>query len=348
MATQQFKYNPMIWLDARAKGAARFAFTATTPGAARTWQKRARTALAKCVGFLDQKKVPLRPRTIRKVDRGSYVRHHVVIRTSAQSDMLLYLLVPKRAARPMPCVIAWHGHGYGAKDIVGLWEDGSERHDPHASVNHKDFACALAERGFLVAAPEISCFGVRRRDEELPGLPINSSCGVIANYAFMLGGSAVGMRVWDGMRTVDYLKTLDIADASRLGAMGISGGGLHTYYSAALDQRIKACVISGYFCDWRHSILATGHCECNYVPGVMALGRLSDLAGLIAPRPCLVEAADHDDIFPFEHVKKTVTRARRAWKAFGASKLLQTDYFEGRHVISGAKAYEFLGEHLKR
>ena len=47
----------------------------------------------------------------------------------------------------------------------------------------------------------------------------------------------------------------------------------------ALDPRIKACVISGYFCDWRHSVLAMNHCTCNFIPGLMELGELSDLAG---------------------------------------------------------------------
>jgi hypothetical protein len=78
----------------------------------------------------------------------------------------------------------------------------------------------------------------------------------------------------------------------------------------------------------------------------MELGELSDLAGLIAPRPTLVENGTKDEIFPIQHVKKTVTKARRAWDVFGAGDKLQTDYFEGRHAIGGAKAYDFLGKYL--
>jgi fermentation-respiration switch protein FrsA (DUF1100 family) len=101
-------------------------------------------------------------------------------------------------------------------------------------------------------------------------------------------------------------------------------------------------VISGYFCDWRNSILAINHCTCNFVPGLLRLGELSDLAGLIAPRPVLVENGTRDDIFPIEAVKKTVRKARRAWKVLAAEKNLQTDYFEGRHQVHGEKAYPFL------
>ena len=178
------------------------------------------------------------------------------------------------------------------------------------------------------------------------GNPTPYTCHNVGSYAMMLGGSAAGLRVWDGMRAVDYLETLREADASRLGAMGISGGGMHTFFSTAIDERIKACVISGYFCEWRQSILAMHHCTCNFVPGLLKVGKLSDLAGLIAPRPCLVENADHDPIFPIEHVKETVRRARRAWDVFGAGDRLETDYFMGRHEIGGGKAYEFLGREL--
>ena len=162
----------------------------------------------------------------------------------------------------------------------------------------------------------------------------------------MLGGSIAGLRVWDGMRAVDYLQTLPQADVTRLGVMGISGGGMHAFFSACLDSRIRAAVISGYFCDWRHSILAINHCTCNFVPGLLKLGELSDLAALIAPRPLLVENGTRDDIFPIDDVKRTVRRAARAWKLFGAGKNLQTDYFEGAHEIHGAQAYPFLEKHL--
>ena len=201
----------------------------------------------------------------------------------------------------------------------------------------------LAKRGFIVAAPEISCFGERAHDySKLAERRRPTTCHNANTYAMMLGGSVAGMRVWDGMRAVDYLESLKMADVSRLGVMGISGGGMHAFFSACLDQRIKAAVISGYFCDWRNSILSINHCTCNFVPGLLKLGELSDLAGLIAPRPVLVENGTRDDIFPIEAVKKTVRKARRAWKVFGAEKNLETDYFPGAHQIHGERAYPFL------
>jgi dienelactone hydrolase len=340
-----YQYDPIPLLDAAAKGAARFPFLAKNATEARAWQKRARAALIDCLGFLDTPKVELKPRTIQRVDRGSYVRQKIILRTSAQSELPLYLLVPKSIRGNRPAVLALHGHGYGVKDIVGLWEDGSERKSPDGY--HRDFACELAERGFVVAAPEISCFGERQfTNTTFRAEGLNGSCHNVATYATMLGKSAAGLRVMDGIRVVDYLQRQKFVDVDNIGVMGISGGGMHAFFSAAVDPRIKAAVVSGYFCDWRHSILSIFHCTCNFVPGMLTLGELSDLAGLIAPRPVLVESGIRDEIFPIEHVKRTVAKARRAWKILGGEKNLETDYFEGRHRINGPAAYDFLTRHL--
>jgi dienelactone hydrolase len=340
-------YDPITLLDAtNAATKKQFPFTATTPTAARIWQRKARVALAKTLGFVNEKKVPPRPRELERVDRGDYVRHKIAIRTTAKSELPFYLLVPKKIAKPRAAVLALHGHGYGVKDIVGLWEDGSERRNPDGY--HQDFGCALAERGFIVAAPEISCFGERQmaNSDRFGAVGMSGTCHNVATYAIMLGKSAAGMRVLDGLRVVDYLTSRRDVDPGNIGAMGISGGGMHTFFSGAIDPRIKASVISGYFCDWRHSVLSIYHCTCNFVPGLLNLGELSDLAGLIAPRPLLVEHGIRDHIFPIARVKDAVQRSRRAWKAFGAADKLETDYFEGRHRIHGAAAYDFLGREL--
>ena len=185
-----------------------------------------------------------------------------------------------------------------------------------------------------------------RDAEQFRAVGLNATCYKVATYTMMLGKSAAGLRVMDAMRVVDYLQSRKDVDGDAIGVMGISGGGMHAFFSAAMDPRIRAAVISGYFCNWHHSILAMFHCTCNFVPGLLNLGELSDLAGLIAPRPLLVEHGTRDDIFPIEHVKRTVAQAKQAWKVLGDEGALETDYFEGRHRINGRPACEFLAKHL--
>lgn len=325
-----------------------YAFRATNYEEAIRWQAEARPALRTALGFTDLPAAPLSAEKIEETDKGDYVREKIVLRTWQHAQMPCYLLLPKKAPRPLPIVLAFHGHGYGVKDIVGLWEDGAERHTPDGY--HKDFAVALCRRGFAVAAPEIACFGERQTDfsylNTLIGQEAPTTCDHAAKLAFHLGGSVLGLRVHDAQRLVDYLETRTELDTKRLGAMGISGGGMLTFFATCTDTRIRACVISGYYSTFRESILAMHHCTCNFVPGLARFGEMYDLIGLIAPRPVLVEAGTYDPIFPLPAVQASVEKARQVYRVFGAEEQIETDYFEGRHQISGRRAYDFLMEKL--
>jgi dienelactone hydrolase len=323
-------------------------FRARSRSAALAWQKTVRRELAATLGFQDLPRVTPQPKRLERVDKGDYVREKVLLRTSAHSQMPVYLLIPKSGRKPLPTVLAFHGHGYGVKDIVGLWEDGTERTTPDGY--HKDFAVALCRAGFAVAAPEIACFGERQTDfsylDSQLGQGNPGTCTHSAMLAFHQGASVLGMRVADGRRLVDYLETRPEFDTGRLGAMGISGGGMHTFYSTCLDARIKACVVSGYYSTFKESVLAMSHCACNFVPGLARFGEMYDLVGLVAPRPMLVEAGTRDPIFPIAAVRRSVARAQAVYHVLGVENGVQTDVFEGRHQISGRKAYGWLTDRL--
>jgi dienelactone hydrolase len=329
-------------------GTAPYRFQAHNIAEAQAWQNQTRLLLDEAVGFQSAPYVDPRPVSIEVVDRSDYLREKILIWTAEHTRMPVYLLLPKNRPAPLPVVIAFHGHGYGVKDIVGLWEDGQERLSPDGY--HKDFAIELCRKGFAVAAPEISCFGERQTDfsnlNTTIGSQVPTTCDHTARLAFHLGGSVVGLRVLDGKRLVDYLLTRPEFDLTRLGAMGISGGGMHTFFSTCLDTRIKACVISGYYSTFQDSILAMHHCACNFVPGLSRFGEMYDLVGLIAPRPMLIESGTYDPIFPVAAVKRSLARTLQVYQVFNTDGLVEADLFEGRHQISGRRAYDFLKEHL--
>ena len=139
-----------------------YRFRAGTRREAGQWQRRVRLRLNRTVGFQSMPECAPVPRLVEEVDKGDYVRQKIVIRTTPQTVMPVYLLLPKGESSPQPVILALHGHGYGVKDIVGLWEDGTERDQPDGY--HADFGIELCRHGFAVAAPEISCFGERQND----------------------------------------------------------------------------------------------------------------------------------------------------------------------------------------
>jgi hypothetical protein len=70
------------------------------------------------------------------------------------------------------------------------------------------------------------------------------------------------------------------------------------------------------------------------------------VTGLIAPRALLVEAGIDDGVFPVEEVKKAYLDLRGIYAAADSSDKLDIDIFEGGHMFSGKKTFDFFGKQL--
>src|SRR5581483_3031595 len=159
-------------------------------------------------------------------------------------------------------------------------------------------------------AIEPMAFGCRRDARtKAKGLG-TSACQPAAGAALLLGQTMIGWRVWDVMRAIDWIETRPELDAKRVGCMGISGGGTCTTFSAALEPRIKAAMVSGYINTFQASVMSISHCIDNYVPGILNWAEQYDVAGLIAPRPLFVESGENDTIFPIAASKASFERVR--------------------------------------
>jgi len=168
-----------------------------------------------------------------------------------------------------------------------------------------------------------------------------SPCVQPAMAMLQLGYTMAGLRVYEARRMLDVLSARGEVDAKRIGMAGISGGGLVTLFTSALDRRIKAACVSGFVNTWLDSIISLHHCPDNYVPGLGTVLENADVAAMIAPRALLIEAGTKDDIFPVAAVRKAVRAIRRAYEAVGSPGKVGVDYFEGEHQFSGRKAWDF-------
>jgi hypothetical protein len=126
--------------------------------------------------------------------------------------------------------------------------------------------------------------------------------------------------------------------------VGLSYGATVTLFLAASDERVAACVVSGYFSSWAEAHkMPWNMCGSQVLPGM--LGRLEhvDLGALVAPRSMLVESGVHDELFPASVAAAGCERLRGVYASLGAdADRLVHDVFEGGHQWHGAAAYPFL------
>lgn len=308
------------------------------------WKKELKSNVKKVLGHFDDDKCLFNPREIERVDMGSYERLRIEINTLRPSlTMPIYVLIPKeRGDQKLSAVLAVHGHGYGSKEVVGLNPDGSMIEGKDDGC-HKSFAIELVHKGAVVFAPELVGFGDRKlKEDQGVGLPGDNSCYMIASQLLLLGKTLAGLRIQECRRVIDFMETFDMIDPSKIGIMGISGGGLVTAFTSALDERLKATVVSGYTNTFKSSIMDRRHCLDNHFPSILEYAEMPELIGLITPRALFIEAGDEDHLFPMKFVEKAVETLTDIYQNFGAEHKLDHHIFAGEHEISGERSYDWL------
>jgi dienelactone hydrolase len=339
------RFDPVAFTrDLYATAPRRLRFGARTRSEAEEWQRTLRSRLTELVGGFPTARQPLRPITLGTRTFPGYIREKVVFDSRLGVSVLAYLLLPEKARQPAPVMICVPGHGRGVDDIVGIDDQGAERTDK-AGYQH-DFAIQVAEAGMAALAIEPMGFGCRRDPLNARLGLARKACDPVAGGALMVGETMIGWRVWDIMRTIDYIATRAELDQARVGCMGISGGGTVTLFSTALDPRIRVALVSGYLNTFRDSVGSLTHCTDNYVPGILNWAEMHDLAGLIAPRPLFVESGEKDDIFPIRASIESFNEVRKIYSVFGASDRVEHEVFPAEHSFWGKRGIPFLANHL--
>lgn len=332
--------DPVRWTKERyASAPLRLTFRATNRADAEIWQQELRAKLIELIGGFPER-TPLQPETLEVRQYPGYRREKLVFQSRPGVAVVGYLLTPAGRKAPYPTVVAIPGHGAGVDDIVGIDKNGHDR-TGKPGYEH-DFALQTVEHGLATFAIEPMAFGYRRDARTRAKGPTATACQPAAGSALLLGETMIGWRVWDVMRSIDWIETRPELDASRVGCLGISGGGTCTQFSAALDLRIKAAFVSGYLNTFRDSIMSVSHCIDNYVPGILNWAENYDVAGLIAPRPFFSEGGNHDPIFPVNATRESFARLQKVYEVFGAQSNAQQEIFEGQHVFHGVRGLPFL------
>jgi dienelactone hydrolase len=280
--------------------------------------------------------VPLAVEVLDSVDCGSYQRDHVVYDSEEFMSVPAYLLVPhdRQTASPGPAVLAVHGHGPGKAEACGVVEP----NDPPNGYGH-----ALAERGYVVLAPDLRTFG--ERSEWNP--PDIYACNLQLVQASMLGYMPLALDLWDLARGLDLLAEHPLVDPARIGMVGLSFGATCTLFLAALDERVAAAVVCCYFNAWQDCApIPWNMCGSQVAPGIVNAFDHADLAAAVAPRPLLVVNGTEDDIFPVDAAVREMTKVRAVYDTLGASARVDHDVFDGGHRWNNDRAWPFLDRFL--
>lgn len=276
------------------------------------WQAEARAKLCELLGLQNIHRAENNNFTIEyKKECEGYDEYRFTLEPEENYVFPCVMRVPHGVKAPMPVMLTLQGHSTGMHISLGqpIFEE-----DPITiSGGDRDFVVRAIKEGFAAIAIEQRNFG------ECGGKPTGGpDCHVSSMSAIINGRTTIGERVVDTMTVIDALDNFDFIDKENIMLMGNSGGGTATFYTAAIDERIKLAMPSCAVCTYKHSIAAMNHCVCNFVPNIARYFDMGDIGGLIAPRKLIVVNGKKDDIFPDEGVRETMDIIRPLYAAAGA------------------------------
>ena len=324
--------------------AAKDRFTGSTPDELKEWQKASRKTLSEVIGLKRVLSAKNPPAVCEMVDSVSVedgvTREKYIFHVDEYTCMPMYVLRPAGASKGTYLALAGH-QGGGKESIAGVRNVKCIREK--TDFFNYDYGLKLAKMGYLTICPDPRAFG-ERRDEaaqgDTPDKILSSSCRNLANMTIPMGLSVIGLCVYDYVRLIDHL-SLD-----SIGIVGFSGGGMQALYLAALDERVKNVIISGYMYGVKDSLLIlNNNCSCNFVPGLWEHFDMGDIACMIAPRPLIIQSCEEDHLNGprgLENVYEQIEIIRRAYEIYGAGDDLKHDIRPGEHHFYD----EVLGENL--
>ncbi|MDX9980314.1 MAG: hypothetical protein RBU25_09850 [Lentisphaeria bacterium] len=319
-------------------GKREFACRARNPEEFSAWSELARPALRDLVGLARIERelggfVPAVELGDREAMDG-YARCPGILHSEPGIDIPFWLLEPEGPG-PHPIAILPHGHeNFGMDTYVGICHDEAKREK--IAREDRDVAVQAVRRGMLAIAPTTRGFFPAAIPDERKRHG-DQHCRCYAMHSALAGRTATGDRVWDMMRLLDWAGALPDTDASRVLAMGNSGGGMVATYWAACDPRVTVAVPSCSFCSLAGLDGHLHHCDCNLVPGILRWGELWDVAGLVAPRHLLVVNGTKDPLFPLAEVDRAVAELTRICQASG-----HPEHFAHRYGPAGHRFYQDL------
>ena len=326
----------------------RYHFATLQPRNVNKWQKTFRTELKKVLGITQIEKEHRDFKPLAKfVDREDLdygIRERWIIWTEPDVPLPCVILRPKNLNDKVPLVITPHGHSTNTELYAGVYLDAEDT--ALVRDGERDIAVQAVKEGYIAIAPAARGFGPTRHPRELKA-NATSSCHTLLMNDLLVGRTPIGDRVWDIMKLIDYAQENLPVDGKNVIVSGQSGGGTATIFAGAVEPRISISAPACSFCTMTGSIGRIFHCDCNYIPGILNLGEMSDVAGLTAPRCFYSICGVKDVIFPIDEARKAFAEVQQIYRKAGAEENCQMYEGQGGHRYYKAGIWDFVKKHLK-
>ena len=341
-ARQQRQFMQLVNLSQRflreaASRRQQFFWNKTDTSSLTRWEETCKDAKAyfwdEVIGRCPPPDVPANPRTRLIYDEPNWKGYEVVL--DVWDGVFAYgiLLLPNdlQPGEQRPVVVCQHG-------LEGRPQDTA---DPKIESVYYSYAASLADRGFITYAPQNPYIG-------------QDAFRVIQRKGNPIKWSLFSLIIRQHERTLDWLAEQSFVDADRIGFYGLSYGGKTAMRVPAVLERYACSICSADFNEWivknatydfRYSYMFTG----EYEMPEFDLGNTfnyGEMAGLIAPRPFMVERGHDDGVAPDEWVAHEFAVVRRLYVRLGIADRTEIEFFDGGHQINSDKTFRFLHRHL--
>ncbi|HEY1010792.1 MAG: alpha/beta hydrolase family protein [Daejeonella sp.] len=273
--------------------------------------------------------------------QNSYTRYTLTLAVTKDERLPVYLYVPKQAgpARKLAAMVVLHGTDPLGKGVV----------DGQGNKPNRAHAKELAERGYVVVAPDYPSFGDLKDH----------------NFETDRYESATMQGIFNHMRCVDLLQSRKDVDPGKIGVLGHSLGGHNSMFVAAFDERIKVAVSSSGWTQFEYYNIGEEAskryggrlgpwAQTRYMPlwrerfgleGKILPFNFHQVISAIAPRAFFSVSPLNDANFDVRGVREGMQLAQPAYAKYKAGDMLQVRYPDAGHdfpVENRKEAYAFI------
>ena len=291
-----------------------------TPDQIRAYQHKLREFFVKQLGGFPER-TPLNSRTVRTIRAKGYRIENVIFESQPKHHITANLYLPDASA-PVPAVVVSSGHSRTGKT---------------ADYNQR-FGIMMAKHGMAALCFDPIGQGERSQILNADGQPefkgTTTEHFLIGVGSILVGRNTARYRVWDAMRSIDYLVSRPEVDAKRIGFTGCSGGGTLTSYVMALDDRVACAAPACYLTTFRRLIETIGPQDAEQnIYGQVAFGLdHPDYVLLRAPRPTLISSTS-GDFFNIHGSWDNFRQAKRIYGRLGFPERVDLVEVEGKHGV---------------